>query len=503
MRIQFVVLLGVLAMVTGCEKEEAKDSLFPHGAHTATDVPASCTLCHAVTADAVSSPAMNRCLSCHSASKDDPWFASCAECHEMGPDFVLKASNATLKHREVCGVGLPPEYADVFFDHGSLLSLADSSFGDKDDYESPFPHRPHQELEVGCNTCHASDDSTLSYPTVQSCLECHEIDASDSMTQKCSQCHTVDKAFGELDQPIHHRVSLDAERPRVYERVQFDHVSVLKDEESCVKCHDGQPETEPYVEVHLPTMEESTAFYRSMKKDVGCLDCHTKSEAPSINETCLSCHKAGGDAVGLANMDSSIEAVERLGLEPECSLCHRELDRDVQPPSHKRGDWHRSHGFAEDLIDVGRCALCHEDNTCQMCHAVEQPRSHTNVWRNRVHGLQAAYERDRCLVCHRADSCDRCHREVSPRNHVGGWGAPQNRHCLRCHAEPGEPVGCYACHRTDRVQSVHQMESQASFSDPSIAAVHRQGISCLLCHETLVPRHGLVFEDFCTECHRF
>ena len=495
-----MVLLAFLTALLGCEKEDEPTSLFPHRSHIAKEVPISCTVCHAVTADVVGFPTMDCCLICHLATKDDPWFGKCSECHEVDANFV--AFEGRIYHRVALHLPLPSGYADVFFDHKPVLSSAGVIAACKTEFESPFAHRPHREMEMTCETCHEPQGPAFSYPKNAICLTCHAMDKSDAMAKVCGQCHTVDREFGALANPIRHRESLGVGKPPSFGGVRLDHQKMAGDENSCLRCHGGDVKARPYVEVHLPSMAESMAYARSTGKSTDCLACHTKSEA-LVNARCLSCHRVKQDDVGPALMRASTKAADALGLEAKCSLCHRELDKRTQPPSHKRGDWHRAHGFDEDLIDRGRCAICHDDDTCRMCHAVEQPRSHTNVWRTRVHGLQAVYERDRCLICHRADSCDQCHRGVSPRSHRVGWGAPRNRHCLRCHVEPGEPASCYACHRENRVRAVHQAESQASFSDPTIARVHLTGASCLLCHETLVPSHGLLTEDLCTECHRF
>ncbi len=495
----YIVLCALLlAVFGGCEKEDPSESLFPHKDHIAGDVPASCTACHAVSAEKVGYPGMQECRGCHLSSEDEPWLQDCTECHEVNEEFL--AHEGSVYHRKALNVPKPSGYEDVYFDHTIVVS--ETTEDEEMEYESSYPHRPHQDLGTTCEMCHQVQQDKITYPKVDSCLTCHVLAEDDSMAKTCGQCHEINDDFAASGGAIRHRDAFGAPKPASFESVEFNHDEMGADAESCMQCHGGDSGMEPYVPVHLPSMADSMSYVRSAGQKTSCLDCHVKREVPE-NDLCMSCHGTGRNEVGLASMDASIETLEDRGMESECSMCHRELDETSVPDSHRRGDWHRTHGFAQDLIDRGQCAICHDDNTCDMCHAVEQPRSHTNIWRTRVHGLEAQYERDRCMVCHREDSCEQCHREVLPRSHRGGWGPPQNRHCMRCHVEFGESVSCYACHRQDRVEAVHRVESQTGFADPILAQVHTSGQPCLRCHETLVPDHGLFLGEVCTHCHRF
>ncbi|MBI4600850.1 MAG: cytochrome c3 family protein [Planctomycetes bacterium] len=221
----------------------------------------------------------------------------------------------------------------------------------------------------------------------------------------------------------------------------------------CRLCHEGIDEEKPperrvaalYGEAHQwspPAVLGSEVIFSHKlhvaEKSIACADCHRgieDSKAVSdrvrvFKDDCMGCH-------------------ERSGLSNDCAVCHAEVRRDWQPPNHLRL-WKELHGQAvraETGRSAERCSLCHADSTCASCHQDEPPRSHTNHWRHRGHGIAASIDRARCLTCHRDDYCDRCHREVSPRNHTGAWGEPRNRHCLTCHL-PLRDEACFACHRS-------------------------------------------------------
>jgi len=142
------------------------------------------------------------------------------------------------------------------------------------------------------------------------------------------------------------------------------------------------------------------------------------------------------------------------------------------PDTHK-GDWIRFHGSFVELNrnEAGQqgtaCYVCHDRNDCIECHSSRPPRDHTNIWRMRSHGLEAAGNRERCLRCHRQDYCVRCHNETAPRTHTGNWA---RRHCTRCHFGGGlvPADNCVVCHRTA----------------PHTSAPHGvgAGVDCSVCH---------------------
>lgn len=151
---------------------------------------------------------------------------------------------------------------------------------------------------------------------------------------------------------------------------------------------------------------------------------------------------------------SAEESVEKAGVQDVMQESITERGRIPFPaPDTHKGDWIRFHGSFVDLNrnEVGQhgtaCYVCHDRNDCIECHSSSPPRDHTNFWRMRGHGLEAAGNRERCLRCHRQDYCVRCHNETAPRTHTGNW---EQRHCTWCHFDGGliPADNCVVCHRT-------------------------------------------------------
>lgn len=179
-----------------------------------------------------------------------------------------------------------------------------------------------------------------------------------------------------------------------------------------------------------------------------------------------------------------------------CALCHKEIRIDAAPQSH-RMNWDIVHGQmarkGEDEIAANKCYVCHRRSSCIQCHQDEKPKSHTNHWRHRGHGIASAIDRSACFTCHNVDYCQRCHQETSPRDHTPSWGSPLSRHCLTCHY-PLSSMGCQICHKA--------MPDHANAPDRPSNVAHSAGNNCRLCH---IPGAGLTHPDNgdnCEICHR-
>ena len=155
---------------------------------------------------------------------------------------------------------------------------------------------------------------------------------------------------------------------------------------------------------------------------------------------CVNCHRSYGKQTFCA-----IDLPNRL---VECHTCHRDLRTDVKPQYHYQNWLQRHSGYVEiGERPAEECAICHGRSGCTNCHRAQKPKSHTNFWRQRAHGLVAGNNREQCKTCHTADYCRRCHESNTPRNHTAAWGRNRNLHCLSCH-EPLAQSSCSVCHRT-------------------------------------------------------
>jgi hypothetical protein len=242
----------------------------------------------------------------------------------------------------------------------------------------------------------------------------------------------------------------------------FSHELHLEEQDDCMYCHMGwaadqlRPDELFCAQCHEEPMmgAKLNARARKMKipfphathvRSMQCRLCHENVEsddiqdgAPTLRPTdCFSCHKAKGVHTP----------------ESKCTKCHGENERFREPEDHAEL-WKQRHGeeskwrvFDEHGKD---CRLCHGNDECVTCHRRERPLDHNGLWRLRLHGKDAAWDRDRCKVCHESGWCVRCHRNTRPLNHVGAWALLHERalngagasSCYVCHS----PAWCNQCH---------------------------------------------------------
>lgn len=179
----------------------------------------------------------------------------------------------------------------------------------------------------------------------------------------------------------------------------------------------------------------------------------------------------------------------------DCSGCHENVSK-LKPAAHNL-TWKRDHGKYAQLSfgfkAKNLCTKCHTEATCTKCHQQEAPKSHTQHWRLKGHGLMMGLDRDSCATCHTTDTCDRCHANTRPASHNSLWGSTQNRHCLSCHSPISGSTAeqCGFCHATN--------SSHSSAPDQPANAFHATGAVCRSCHAPLV-QHADNGED-CDSCH--
>jgi hypothetical protein len=225
--------------------------------------------------------------------------------------------------------------------------------------------------------------------------------------------------------------------------------------------------------------------------------------APHAKTACAACHgemKGTDRRQGLVLcMDQCVACHVQACAPNECETCHCEIRKDVEPASH-RHLWKERHGQAArwdaERTD-GRCTLCHtEPAWCERCHREEPPRSHTNLFRTRTHGVLAAIDRSSCQVCHTTDYCQRCHMETPPRSHRGLWVGSVSTHCVNCHFPIRLEESCRVCHR----------EEPRHESAPDMPAWHTAALNCRSCHTPAgaggaPPLRHLDNGMQCTFCH--
>ncbi len=267
--------------------------------------------------------------------------------------------------------------------------------------------------------------------------------------------------------------------------------------ESCSNCHDGGAPLYQSRKVAGEAGMTGVIFSHEIHSEgmgLECNQCHrgieqaerlTATLMPSM-KLCMDCHgERGADAIS-------------------CGKCHSADIAGMKPASHREGNWRKLHGqvarmgkFKGDKRD---CNLCHQQSYCSSCHQSELPRSHTNQFRVRGHGLMAGINRDQCSTCHTQDTCIRCHQttppSTGPNAHRAGFGFPSNRHCVSCHQTQNN---CSTCHQ----QQVSHRGPPAPSGVPQHAGFVSNG-TCGTCHRRgagLSHPPPLVSGFTCNNCH--
>ncbi|MBF0244694.1 MAG: cytochrome c3 family protein [Planctomycetes bacterium] len=282
----------------------------------------------------------------------------------------------------------------------------------------------------------------------------------------CDECHKLDKKEDRLSVP---------------------------DAQACASCHEGDEASNfesKGGKSCIPGMEPAKSdvhFSHATHVDGGvdCQNCHTSAADSAatvpavVMADCMKCHDSSGD------------------VPLQCSDCHGKITKNWKPATHT-ASLKATHGGLVGLAGAGStqndCRLCHEQLRCDSCHASEAPRSHTNFFRHRGHGIKASMDRTSCAVCHKSDSCSQCHAESAPVSHTGTWGGSKDRHCLTCHF-PLQDNGCATCHKTT---SSH---SNAPTRPTNTAHKNATNDTCRECHTAGRLTH-YDSGDQCLECHK-
>lgn len=214
--------------------------------------------------------------------------------------------------------------------------------------------------------------------------------------------------------------------------------------ESCADCHDATPANKVPKHRRL-----KAAFPHSAHSGFDCTDCHADmakeqfdTSKPVLSEArCASCHDENG--VEIAKND--------------CRKCHGRNERKVKPADHS-GAWLRQHGRESRWRVHGEhgkdCTLCHQERACQACHLTRLPADHGALWRARMHGSAASWDRERCKTCHETGTCLACHRSASPPSHRGDWVGRHGK------VAQGFDNNCQVCHRRSQCIACHRQERQ-------------------------------------------
>lgn len=326
-------------------------------------------------------------------------------------------------------------------------ALVERVIGSKRDDLLKFSHSGHEQFVQDCNACHSVEGLGIVRASHASCVQCHSAaDREREPDRACLVCHhtlTMQRAA-------------PTERPD-YSKAFFEHG--FHETVSCADCHGQVTRGGLFSAVDFPVMED-------------CLACHFPAVAEPSRADCLTCH---------------------FDITPE-----------TPPKNHASVDWAQNmHGIASN-IDPGRCARCHvKAQRCDSCHAVERPRTHTAVFRIRIHGFRALNNPNRCATCHQQDFCEACHRTTEPQNHNAAFKRRPFLHCATCHLPLEQGNRCSVCHLGDP-----HIDVIAPPPPPQLVQAGAIDLSqpCLPCHpvrQVPIPHPYNTIDPLqCIQCHR-
>ena len=177
---------------------------------------------------------------------------------------------------------------------------------------------------------------------------------------------------------------------------------------ACVECHEDYATQRKFsVYMDHPVHAEL---------GVACETCHPQNPHPSPphpqEAVCADCHDQvnNKDECGYCHPPASLPHFYALGAPRDsvvdCTVCHPKNTFGGATPTPKVS--------ATDLTGGDRqtCLSCHQDTSCQRCHA--QP--HPITWINDHGPTVIATSSTSCYACHAGYWCsDRCHAAVPPK----------------------------------------------------------------------------------------
>ena len=231
---------------------------------------------------------------------------------------------------------------------------------------------------------------------------------------------------------------------------------------------------------------------------------------------CTRCHDAGDEAPVLA-IGQTRHGVKADGRTPTCTSCHGESERHANKPSDakerpKPDILFKGGGKAEAHVANGSCLSCHDNGArtlwqgsrhhnegvaCTNCHQVHVPQ-------DRV--LAKASQPEVCFACHKTEraqtmrishppvqagkvSCSDCHQPHGTSGSKLLQKASVNETCWTCHAEKRGPFLWEHPSASDDCMNCHT--PHGSTNPPLLRA--RAPWLCQECHGDGAPHPGNVY----------
>lgn len=362
-----------------------------------------------------------------------------------------------------------------------LLPVGAIAFGAVDGADRSLAVYPKQELPIRfdhalhledqtCGDCHAAAQSTRAadrmIPGHATCENCHDVE-STSGEESCATCHTgFDPTVRRSPRPL--------VLPTAH--LKFDHKVHVDREIRCSRCHEGVDRAALATRAHLPRME-----------------------------TCLECHRQGGEASGDCALCHLTDARGKLAkVMPDGTALVPEIGNPFGV--YHSPDYARRHGH-DAFAARATCDACHTEGECLACHdaAIKVLKIHPNDWIT-LHPVPAKHNSIECRSCHNyQDFCVTCHERIGlgPQadfnlragnlrvhppdwasaephpNHHGIWASRDIRSCTSCHREEG----CIQCHGTTGRQGLGYNPHPPGFRSQACGLYRANARVCIKCHQ--------------------
>jgi len=399
----------------------------------------------------------DECTHCHRSTEGAlPTVATsaCSDCHEGEPqtkNIGLRAAPLGIKFTHNTHEGT----AECIDCHKATVDGSQKATQPVMTYEGCFKCHEENGIEIAatdCAKCHGKDMARVTPAShagdwCQVHGERSKEDASKKHGKQCTDCHgqTPCMSCHQNRRAMSHKLHTEeygADECTYCHRSTEGALPTVATS-ACSDCHEGTPQT---TDIGPRALRMTIKFLHGTHEGAaGCIDCHQATVDGTQKETqqVLTCHR-GFDC----HKENGIKISKR-----RCVLCHGEAKDRIEPASHNKA-WLPRHGKAAEwryLEDHGDdCFLCHKKRECVTCHLTRRPKDHTGLWRMRMHGVAASFNRDRCRQCHQTGTCISCHRRTKPLYHRGAWGAAHGmaarvkstEKCTVCHSRGW----CARCH---------------------------------------------------------